>query len=138
MGLDPHLTARTIAGSKKEAAMFTSDVRDVIGTERDVAGDGWKSRRLILARDGLPYSVHETVIDPGVNLRFAYTSHRETVYCIEGEGSVRDVASRREWAIRPGSIYSVGIGDDHQVTTRTALKLLCVFDPPLAGREEAD
>jgi L-ectoine synthase len=118
--------------------MFSSDIRDVIGTERDVAGAGWKSRRLILAGDGLPYSVHETVIDPGISLRFAYTAHRETVYCIEGEGSVRELASGREWPIRPGSIYSVGIGDDHEVTTRTPLKLLCVFDPPLMGREEAD
>jgi hypothetical protein len=33
---------------------------------------------------------------------------------------------------------SAGVGDDHVVTSVTELKLLCIFDPPLEGREEAD
>ena len=118
--------------------MLARDVRDILGTERDVAGEGWQSRRLILARDGLTYSVHETTIEPGVTLRFTYRVHSETVYCISGEGSVQDVAAGQTWPIRPGSLYSAGVGDDHIVTSVTELKLLCVFDPPLEGREEAD
>lgn len=118
--------------------MLARDVRDILGTERDVAGEGWKSRRLLLARDGLKYSVHETTIEAGTRLRFTYQVHRETVYCIEGEGSVRDVAGGETWPIRPGSLYSVGVGDDHVVTSVTELKLVCIFDPPLEGREEAD
>jgi L-ectoine synthase len=118
--------------------MFARDVEDILGTERDVAGDGWKSRRLIVAEDGLKYSVHETSLDAGVTLRFVYAVHRETVYCIEGEGSVSNVSTGEVWPLRPGCLYSVGIGDDHVVTTDSAVKLVCIFDPPLEGTEEAD
>lgn len=118
--------------------MLARDVRDIIGTERDVHGEGWMSRRLVLAGDGLRYSVHETIIEAGTTLRFTYRSHRETVYCVAGDGSVRSVATDEAWPIRPGSLYSVGVGDDHIVTARSELKLLCIFDPPLEGREEAD
>jgi L-ectoine synthase len=118
--------------------MLQRHVDEVVGTERDVQGAGWKSRRLVLAGDGLPYSVHETTLDAGVTLRFSYRSHRETVYCIAGDGAVRNVATGQTWPLRPGTLYSVGIGDDHVVTTRAETKLVCVFDPPLGGREEAD
>jgi len=118
--------------------MFVRSVKDILGTDQDVAGNGWRSRRLILARDGLKYSVHETILEANVALRFAYASHRETVYCIEGEGSVRNLVTGETWELRPGSLYSVGIGDDHVVTTQSAMKLVCIFDPPLEGQEEAD
>lgn len=118
--------------------MFVRNVKDILATERDVAGNGWRSRRLILARDGLKYSVHETILEASVALRFAYAAHRETVYCIEGEGSVRNVVTGETWPLRPGSLYSVAIGDDHVVTTQSPMKLVCIFDPPLEGQEEAD
>jgi L-ectoine synthase len=118
--------------------MLARTVSEIIGTDRDVAGDGWRSRRLVLAGEGLPYSFHETILDAGVCLRFAYRTHRETVYCIDGEGEVEDVASGNRWPLRPGSLYSVSIGDDHIVTTRVETRLICIFDPPLAGQEEAE
>ena len=118
--------------------MFVRNVKDILGTERDVIGNGWKSRRLILARDGLNYSVHETTLEANLTLRFSYSAHRETVYCIAGEGSVQNIATGETASLRPGSIYSVGIGDDHEVKTLSVMKLLCIFDPPLEGQEEAD
>jgi len=82
--------------------MFVRNVKDIVGTDRDVAGNGWRSRRLILARDGLKYSVHETILEANGALRFAYASHRETVYCIEGEGSVRNVVTGETLSARIG------------------------------------
>ena len=99
---------------------------------------GWKSRRLILAGDGLKYSVHETTLDAGVDLNFKYEAHRETVYCMEGEGSITNVATGQTWPITAGTLYTVGIGDTHIVRSNTGMKLLCIFDPPLAGQEEAN
>lgn len=118
--------------------MIVRYVEDIIGTDRDASGEGWKSRRLMLARDGLKYSVHETTLEPNLTLRFNYTAHRETVYCIHGEGSIHNVQTGETWPLRPGSIYSVGIGDDHIVKTQTQMKLLCLFDPPLEGQEHAE
>jgi hypothetical protein len=87
---------------------------------------------------GTAYSLHETTLEAGVELRFEYVRHRETVYCLEGEGSVEDVASGRRTPLRPGSLYSAGIGEPHVVRTETHVKVLCVFTPALIGSEEAD
>ena len=89
--------------------MFVRNVKEILETERDVTGKGWKSRRLILARDGLKYSVHETTLEANITLRFTYAAHRETVYCIEGEGSVQNITTGETASLRPGSIYSVGM-----------------------------
>jgi L-ectoine synthase len=118
--------------------MIIRSVGEIIGTGRDVHGTGWRSRRLVLAEDGIGYSLHETTLEPGVELRFEYVSHRETVYCIEGEGSVEDVVTGRRVQLRPGSMYSAGVGEPHVVRAETPVKVVCVFTPALAGREEAD
>jgi L-ectoine synthase len=118
--------------------MFYRSVQEITGTERDVHGAGWKSRRLVLAGDGLPFSVHETIVEAGVLLRFAYRSHSETVYCIDGKGTVEDVAGGKILALEPGCLYSVGIGDDHIIRAESEMKFLCIFEPPLVGTEEAD
>jgi L-ectoine synthase len=118
--------------------MFARCTKEIVGSERDVHGSGWKSRRLVLARDGLPFSVHETIVEAGAVLRFTYRSHSETVYCIEGKGSVEDVAGGRIFELEPGCLYSVGIGDDHILTAGSEMKFLCIFEPPLTGTEEAD
>jgi L-ectoine synthase len=117
--------------------MIVRSVTDVIGTARDVHGQGWKSRRVVLAGEGPDYSVHETTLDAGVTLRFEYQHHRETVYCIAGEGTIEDLGAGRVVRLGPGGLYSAGIGEDHIITTDTEMKLVCIFSPPLAGDEEA-
>lgn len=37
--------------------MYYKTVKDLIGTKREASGDGWKSRRFLLAEDGLPFSL---------------------------------------------------------------------------------
>ena len=118
--------------------MIIRSVKDVIGTDRDVQGNGWKSRRIVLARDGLNYSVHETIIDANATFHFDYNSHRETVYCIEGTATLTDVSTGATTELSPGSLYSAGIHERHTIQTKTAVKLLCIFEPALLGSEEAD
>ena len=117
--------------------MIIRSVDEVIGTARDVHGKGWKSRRVVLAGEGPDYSVHETTLEAGVRLRFSYRDHRETVYCVAGEGLIEDVGGARTVRLIPGGLYSAGIGEDHVITTDTEMKLLCIFTPPLTGDEEA-
>jgi L-ectoine synthase len=118
--------------------MFSRCVQEIIGSVRDVHGEGWKSRRLVLAGDGLPFSVHETTVEAGAVLRFTYRFHSETVYCIEGRGTVEDAVQGKMVRLMPGCLYSVGIGDDHILRAETEIKFLCIFEPPLKGAEEAD
>lgn len=118
--------------------MIVRSVNEVIGTARDVHGEGWKSRRLLLKEDGLPVSVHETTLDAGAELRFCYRVHSETVYCVEGRGSVENVNEGVVHEITPGTIYTVFPGDDHVVRAETQVRFLCVFDPPCVADESAD
>lgn len=118
--------------------MLIRHLDQISGTERDVHGGGWRSRRLVVADDGLKYSFHVTTLDEGARLQFEYRDHRETVFCIEGEGIIEDLTAGRREELAPGSLYSAGIGEPHVITANTAMRLVCVFDPPLAGTEEAD
>jgi L-ectoine synthase len=117
--------------------MIIRSVTDVIGTARDVHGPGWKSRRVVLAGEGPDYSVHETTLDAGVRLSFEYQHHRETVYCVAGEGTIEDAHAGRVVRLAAGGLYSAGIGEDHVITADTELKLVCIFSPPLTGDEVA-
>jgi L-ectoine synthase len=118
--------------------MYCTSVNSVIGTARDASGEGWKSRRLLLASEGRPVSVHQTTVAAGSRLRFCYERHSETVYCIKGRATLTDKANGKTHSVGPGVLYSVTIGEDHQLDVEDECVFLCVFDPPLEGQEEAD
>ena len=118
--------------------MLIRRLAQVDGTERDVRGESWRSRRLLVAEDGTPYSFHITVLDSGARLSFEYARHRETVYCIEGKGTISDLATGETVSLEPGGLYSAGIGDPHEIVALSEMTLACVFTPPLEGTEEAD
>lgn len=118
--------------------MLNRRLDQVDGTERDVRGKGWRSRRLVVAEDGIPYSFHITVLDRGARLSFEYARHRETVYCIEGEGTISDLTTGEKVPLGPGGLYSAGVGEPHEIVALSEMTLACVFTPPLEGTEEAD
>jgi len=118
--------------------MHYTSVEDVMGTDRDASGSGWRSRRLVLAKDGLPFSIHETTVAAGTELHLCYQRHSETVYCIEGRASVENLDEGKTYRVGPGTLYSVGIGDDHILRIEEDTRFLCIFEPALEGQEEAD
>src|ERR1700752_4355637 len=116
--------------------MIVRTLEDIIGTERDVSGPGWLSRRLILRSDGMGCSVHDTTVKEGSEQRLCYKHHFETNYCVGGEGEVVDVATGKTYPIRPGTVYALDQHDEHILrATKGDLKLVCVFPPPLTGTE---
>lgn len=118
--------------------MIIRDIAQLAGTERDVNGDGWRSRRLLRRDDGVNFSLHFTEIDAGVELELEYANHYEANYCISGEGEVVDVASGETHHLRPGSMYTLDQHDRHILRTKTPMTLLCVFWPALVGNESHD
>jgi len=118
--------------------MIVRSLEDVMGTERDVATPHWISRRLLLKRDGMGFSLHETTVYPGTETSIWYANHLEAVYCIEGEGEVETLADGIVHPIRPGVVYALDRHDKHLLRARTRMRLVCVFNPPLTGREVHD
>jgi len=114
--------------------VITAD--ELTGTPRHVTGHGWESKRMIVKGDGMGYSVHETRVPEGAELRLRYEHHFETNYCFDGEGEVVDMATGVTYPIRPGTIYALDQHDDHVLrATKGDLRLVCVFNPPVGGTE---
>jgi L-ectoine synthase len=113
--------------------MIVRSLDEILGTEREVDWGNGKSRRFLLERDGLGYSVTDTIINAGTESHLEYRNHLESCYCIEGEGEVE--ADGRIYPIRPGTIYALDRHDAHVLRAKTTLRLICVFTPPLKGPE---
>ena len=120
--------------------MIVKHLNDVLGTAADVDTEGWTSRRLLYKDAGVGYSVNDTIIKKGFELEFAYRNHFETVYCIEGEGEITDIATGVTHPITPGTLYSLNQHDRHilRANKGTHMRMVCVFNPPLTGREVHD
>ncbi|WP_281967577.1 ectoine synthase [Roseovarius nanhaiticus] len=118
--------------------MFVKTLSDTLGTADHVTGDAFESRRVLLARDGLGYSFHDTLIKAGSTQHLEYKNHVETNYCIAGEGEVEEVATGRTWPLTPGTMYVLDNHDAHIIRARTDMRLLCVFTPALTGTETHD
>ncbi|HEX5339948.1 MAG TPA: ectoine synthase [Gammaproteobacteria bacterium] len=119
--------------------MIVKQLNDVIGTVDDVDTETWCSRRLILKRDGMGYSVHDTFMKPNTATRMRYRNHLETVYCIEGAGEVETLADGMKYPILPGTLYALNQHDEHILRAFAAgLRVVCVFNPPVTGQEVHD
>lgn len=117
--------------------MIVRSLADIVGTDREVSGATWTSRRLLLAGDGLRFSLHDTILRAGTTTHMHYKHHVEAVYCIAGTGELLDKSSGVVHPIEPGVVYCLKdrATDAHALTAHTDLRMVCVFDPPLRGDE---
>ena len=92
--------------------MIVRKLSDLIGTDRDVAWGNGHSRRFLLARDGMGYSLTDTVVNAGSESLLEYRNHMEACYCIEGSGEVEDMDGTIH-AIEPGTMYALDRHDRH-------------------------
>ena len=119
--------------------MKTVHLKDIIGTNREVKGPGWTSRRLLLRRDGMGFSLHETIIPAGAEMELWYKNHLEAVYCVAGNGSIQELVSGVTHQIEDGMMYALDAHDRHILRGGTEdMRLVCVFNPPVSGAETHD
>ncbi|CAM3279644.1 MULTISPECIES: ectoine synthase [unclassified Tsukamurella] len=118
--------------------MIVRTTDEITGTERDVAAGNWRSKRIVLGGDRVGFSFHETVIEPGTVNEFHYANHVEAVWLVEGEGTLLDRETGVEYPLAPGTMYLLDGNERHTVTTRTRMRMLCVFNPPVVGTEVHD
>ncbi len=118
--------------------MIVRTLDEILGTDREVHAETWTSRRLSLADDGMGFSMHDTLIHAGTETEMCYANHFEGVYCVEGEGTIEDLATGDVHPIAPGTNYLLNEHDRHVVRATTQLRLICCFNPPVTGREVHD
>ena len=115
------------------------DLNEIINSERDISGPGWNSRRLLLAKDNMGFSMHDTIIPAGAKMLLHYKNHLEAVYCVQGNGSIEDLTSGETHKISDGILYALDKNDKHILRGGSEdMRLVCVFNPPITGNEVHD
>jgi L-ectoine synthase len=117
--------------------MIVRTVDEITGSELDVRGDGWRAVRLLVRNDGLGFSLSETTVDAGTTLSLWYKHHQEACFVIEGEAELMERETGVVHRIQPGSAYAPQ-HDRHTIRVISPLRLVCVFNPALTGRETHD
>ncbi len=115
-------------------------VRDLEQAEKSnrriVSPEGnWESVRLLLKDDNMGFSFHITTIYEGADFQMHYQNHLESVYCISGEGEVETISDGKKYPIKAGTIYILDKHDKHYLRAFKEMKMACVFNPPLNGKE---
>ncbi len=118
--------------------MIVRTIDEIRGTDREVRGETWTSWRLLLKKDGMGFSFHETIIRAGTETRMWYKNHVESVYCVAGKGEIENLEDGKKYTIEPGFLYALNNHDRHVIRVAEDLRLLCVFNPPVTGREVHD
>jgi L-ectoine synthase len=117
--------------------MIVRDLNQAKNTERHVFSKGWDSVRLLLKSDGMGFSFHITTIHAGAELAMHYKHHLENVYCIDGTGSIENLATGEIHPIKPGVMYALNQHDRHVLRADPDQPMItaCVFNPPVTGNE---
>ena len=118
--------------------MIVRTLQQASRSGRRVVTENWESVRLLLESDGLGFSLHVTTIAPGTTTSMWYRHHLEAVLCIAGEGEVQTLDGDEVHPVRPGTVYALDRHDKHVLRARTTMRLVCVFNPPLKGKEVHD
>lgn len=120
--------------------MIIRKLKEILGSEREVKAENgnWVSRRFILQDDNMGFSMNDTIIYAGTETEIWYKYHLEAVYCIEGEGEVETIDDGTIYPITPGTLYGLDKHEHHLLRASKDMRLICVFNPPLTGREVHD
>ena len=117
------MIVRTLAQAEK-------DGRKIVSPEGN-----WDSTRLLLKDDNMGFSFHITTIYKGADFGMHYQNHLESVYCMSGRGEVETVGDGKVYPIEPGTVYILDKNDKHILRAFEEMKMACVFNPPLNGKE---
>jgi L-ectoine synthase len=117
--------------------MKVVDAKDLYGTGREVdcPKGGFKSLRYLLESDGMGYTVTMTIVPKNGPQIWHYKNHLETCFCISGSGVLTNFETQEEFSILPGKAYILDKHDKHCFQALEDVTLICIFNPPLKGRE---
>jgi len=113
--------------------MIVKKLSDIVNTERDVDWGNGRSRRFLIEKDNVGYSVTDTIINEGSESLLEYKNHIESCYCIEGHGEIE--SDGVVYPLSPDTIYCLNNNDKHYLRAKTKMRLICFFSPALKGHE---
>ena len=119
--------------------MIVRSIEDLKASGRYAENPGvWTSSRYLLRDDGVGFTVTQTTVAAGRVQTMQYKNHLEANLIIEGEGTVTDLATGKEYQLAPGTMYTLDQHDHHRLEAKTDMRIVCVFTPALVGTETHD
>jgi len=97
--------------------------------------NGFISNRILIEEDNVGYGLHKTTIPVGEKQFWHYKNHIESCYCIAGKGELVNTITGESFTIEPDTTYILDQHDPHTFQAFEEVTLLCVFNPPLKGKE---
>ena len=119
--------------------MIVRTLAEAENSERRVVSENWESTRMLLKDDNMGFSFHITTIYANTETHIWYQNHLESVYCISGNGEVETLKDGKVYPIKAGTLYILDKHDEHLLRGGSEdMKMACVFNPPLNGKEVHD
>ncbi len=119
--------------------MIVRTLKDAENSDRRVVTKTWESTRMLLQEDNMGFSFHITTIYANTETHIWYQNHLESVYCISGNGEIETLADGKVYPIEAGTSYILDKHDEHVLRGGSEdMKMACVFNPPLKGKEVHD
>lgn len=115
--------------------MIVKKLDEIIGSDSDVDTKTWRSYRFLLKKDGMGFSMHHTIIKENTETYIWYKNHLEAVYCVQGEGEIEVIDTGDVYPIQQGTLYALNGHEKHYLRAKSEMHMICVFNPPLTGRE---
>ena len=119
--------------------MIVRTLKDAENSDRRVVTKTWESTRMLLKEDNMGFSFHITTIYANTETHIWYQNHLEAVYCMSGNGEIETLADGKVYPIEAGTLYILDKHDEHLLRGGSEdMKMACVFNPPLNGKEVHD
>lgn len=106
-----------------------------LSEERKVNFHSGVSNRILLEEDKMGYTMTKTVIEPGKRVFQHYKNHLESCYCVSGSATLTNSLTGEEFEIKEDITYVLDNYDPHYFEAHEKTVLICVFNPPLVGKE---
>ena len=119
--------------------MIVRTLAEAEDSGRRVATETWESTRMLLKEDNMGFSFHITTIYANTETHIWYQNHLESVYCMSGNGEIETLKDGKIYPIEAGTLYILDQHDEHLLRGGSEdMKMACVFNPPLNGKEVHD
>ncbi len=119
--------------------MIVRTLKEAESSDRRVVTKTWESTRMLLKEDNMGFSFHITTIYANTETHIWYQNHLESVYCMSGNGEIETIADGKIYPIEAGTLYILDKNDEHLLRGGSEdMKMACVFNPPLNGKEVHD
>lgn len=108
---------------------------NTMSEERKVDFHAGVSNRILLDEDKMGYTMTKTVIEAGTKEFQHYKNHLESCYCVSGHATLTNALTGEEHEIKEDITYVLDKNDPHYFEAHEKTILICVFNPPLTGKE---